>query len=97
MWIIRPMWVITLRKVSTNTVDISTNKYTPKNVRGTIVEFWTTEITIKKAHGNNVDFLTTKITSKSTTLKQHAFFEHQNYIEKQYVETKWIFRPSKLR
>ena len=73
---------VTLKKVSRNTVDISTREITLnilKNVNGNNVDFWTIEITAKKVRENNMVFSTSKL--------------HR----KKYVETTWIFGSAKLR
>ena len=62
-----PTIKITLKKVSRNTVDVSTREIalnTLKNVNGNNVGFSTIEITPKKARENNMVFSTSKLHRK---------------------------------
>ena len=69
------------KKVSRNTVDISTKEITSKKARGNKVDFSTIKITSKKVPENDVDFSTIEITSKKVRGND---------------ETTWIFRSAKL-
>ena len=72
---------ITLKKVSINTVDISTREITSKKVGGNNVDFSTIEITSEKARGNNADFLNIEITSIKVR-GNDVFLDQRNYIKK---------------
>ena len=76
-------------------MHISTIKITRIKVRGKNVDFLTIEITPKKVGGNYVDLLTSKITLKKVRVNQ-VVFSTIEIVSKKYVETTWIFRPSKL-
>ena len=57
--------------------------------------FFDHRITSKKVPENNVDFLTIEITSKKVH-GDNVDFSTIHITSKKYVETAWIFRPSKL-
>ena len=64
-----------MRKVSKNSLHISTRQITSKKVRGNNVDFSTIEITSKRVGGNNVDFSTIEITSKKYVQMTRKFVE----------------------
>ena len=86
---------ITSKKVSKNTVDISTKEITWNYmVRGNKVDFSTIEITSKKVCGNNVDFSTIEITSKKYVETMWKFVEiwSSTYRRNIHVESTSIWR-----
>ena len=76
-------------------MDISTIEITSKQVRGNNMDFSTIEIISKQVCGNSVDFSTIEIASKKVRGNYVDFSTSETTSEK-YVETTWIFRPSKL-
>ena len=76
-------------------MDFSTIEITSKKVRGNNVDISTIEITSKQVRENNLDFSTIQITSKQVREKNLDYLTTEITSEK-YVESTWIFRPSKL-
>ena len=66
-----------------------------KKIRANKVDYSTIKITLKKVSKNTVDISTKEITSKKVRERKVDFSTIQ-ITSKKYVQTKWIFRSSKL-